>query len=78
MTGEDVKALRESIGRRLGRRLSQRDLCQALGLSVANNPVRDWEERGPSGPGAVALALIDLALGSDHDAARKYAEGLFQ
>lgn len=60
MTGTDVKAIREALGRTLGRRLSCRDLGLALGLAPANagDTVRKWEREGPTGPAAVALNFM--------------------
>jgi len=67
MTGEDVKAIREA----LGRRVSLRDLGLALGLAPANakDTVRRWEEEGPTGPAAAALRFIREAtdLGNSTD-----------
>lgn len=53
MTGADVKAIREALGRLLGRRVSCRDLGLALGLAPANaaDTVRRWESDGPDRAG---------------------------
>ena len=60
MTGDDVRQIREAIGRLLGRKVSQQDLGLALGLAPANaaTTVRRWEESEPTGPAAVALAFM--------------------
>ena len=72
LAGDDVKRIRERIGEFRGRPVSQYDLGMALGLAprIADRAVRDWEELGPSGPGSVALQLIDTVLnGGDLEAA---------
>jgi hypothetical protein len=70
MTGAEVKAIRDALGRLLGRHLSQQDLGVALGLAPdsAGRTVRSWEKAGPSGPAAVALAFMREAtdIGTAH------------
>lgn len=60
MIGSEVTEIRKTLGAALGRRLSQRDLGLALGLSAdnASRAVRDWESDRPTGPAAVALQLL--------------------
>ncbi len=62
MTADDVKAIREALGRTLGRRISQNDLGLALGLAPANaaDTVRSWEDgkRDVSGPATLALQFM--------------------
>jgi len=62
--GSEVKRIREEIGAAIGRRVSQRDLGLALGLSDdnADRLVRKWEDGEPSGPAAVALELMRLLI----------------
>jgi hypothetical protein len=69
MTGNDVKRIRDAIGAHFGRRISQRDLGLALGLSEKNadRAIREWETDGPTGPGAAALRLIELVLSDAAD-----------
>jgi DNA-binding transcriptional regulator YiaG len=66
MQGAEVKRIREEIGHAVGRRLSQRDLGLALGLSPANaaDMVRSWEDgsKPVSGPAATALNLMAMAF----------------
>jgi hypothetical protein len=38
----------------------------ALGLSPDNNAVRDWEERGPMGPGVIALRPLRYRVEHAH------------
>jgi hypothetical protein len=63
MTGADVKAIREALGRAIGRRISCRDLGCALGLAPTNaaDTIRKWEAEGPTGPAAVALMFMSGA-----------------
>jgi len=69
--GSEVKRIREEIGAAIGRRVSQRDLGLALGLSAdnADRLVRKWEDGEPSGPAAVALELMQLLIlqGNAHE-----------
>src|SRR4051812_47847034 len=57
MTGDEVKAIRQDIGRALGQRVSCRDLALALGIAPQNakDTGRRWETDGPTGPVATAL-----------------------
>lgn len=78
MTGTEAYAVRQALAKFLGRPVSQRDLCEALGLSVANNIVRDWEKNGCNGPGAVALKLMTVAImecGATAEFVREMFEG---
>lgn len=65
MTPADVRKIREDLGRALGRRISQRDLGLALGLTYnsAHDTVRSWEDgsRDVSGPASVALEFMSHA-----------------
>src|SRR5579859_2024875 len=69
MRAQEVKDIREALGLALNRRVSQRDLGLALGLSEKNcdRAVREWETFGPSGPAAAALRLMALATDLDPD-----------
>ncbi|WP_315792306.1 MULTISPECIES: hypothetical protein [unclassified Bradyrhizobium] len=70
MTGEEFKAARAVFGATIGRRLSQADMAQLIGLSDPSgngkDTVRKWEDGdGPSGPVStlVSLAIDGLVSG---------------
>ncbi len=67
MTGDDVKRIRRDLGVAAGRRISQRELGAALGLSAdnADRMVRRWEDAAPTGPAAVALGYLHQAALDD-------------
>jgi hypothetical protein len=67
MTGEELRAARRTLGEiwGLGRPLHAAELGRLLGLRGRDpgQSILDWEERGPSGPAAVAVELM-LATGA--------------
>jgi DNA-binding transcriptional regulator YiaG len=79
MTGHEVHAIRTAIANALVRNVSQRDLGIALGLAPENadRTIRKWEDEGPSGPGAVALRLMQIALSDDPVAGDGFVRDLF-
>jgi hypothetical protein len=64
MTGDDIRLIRERLGKELGRHLSQRDFGAGMGLVSTNaaDTMRRWEGLVPSGPGALALSYLRQGL----------------
>jgi hypothetical protein len=64
MTGDDVRLIRERLGKELSRHLGQQAFGVGLGLANANiaDTIRGWESDGATGLATTALSYLRQGL----------------